>query len=356
MSKAVELITMKPISLLDVIVYVLIVGVSILRRLRLSQIAGLVVSILVNLPWIVIEVLRQHDAQHYSNITNILQHSVIAILGYAFNEVDYQVGRLFFDASNLLMFLRWRGCPTKTFTVKHKHDVLVYQFGDKPSRVILYLHGGGLIVGSVPFYAEFLNLLQSKCDDTIILSPEYTLVPDATFPTQLDEVEAVYQYIVKTYPNAEIVLGSDSAGSLLCQSLLLRLTKHRIKSAFMISPWLDVDDKYHRDQGPGDYISPETASKYGRWYSSKKHNLASPLSWSDDHIKASVPLGGLYITCGGSETLRSDSEILAAITGATLHIEPNEIHAYVLINLYLRRGDRRFDQLDRIVQFIKSPS
>lgn len=386
---------MKAISFIDGVVYFGIVGVSLLCHLSCLETCSLIVSILWNVSYILGQILWYSvfnggtGVHNYRKISNPLQQLIIDVLGYAFNEVDYKIGRLFFSEKNLTLFLRWRltRLPFVTLDIKlnnGKCSLKVYKFaGDivdtNAKSFLLYIHGGGLIVGSVPFYAEFLGLLQSRLPDTIIFSPEYSLVPEAVYPTQLDEVAALFEHIAEAYPSCKIILGGDSAGGLLCQSLLLRLQNthqgRKVHLAFLISPWLDVGCTFQRRQGRGDYISPSAAAKYGGWYSQELTTRASletedshtppanPLSWTHAMIADCVPEGGLYITCGGAETLRSDSERLVSIITkdsakqnqkVVFHVEENEVHAYVLINLYLRRGTRRLQSLDRIVAFIKS--
>lgn len=255
---------MKPLSAVDIVVFFGIVIWSIVFELSVLELISFALDVLLHLPSILYEIglhflgLKKDEKIHYQNISNPLQRFIIQLVAYAFDKVHYRVGRLFFSSTNCLRFLKWRyrgrPLPFTTFTIdgsKAHKAVLVYVFdGGRPvkqaTQVILYIHGGGLIVGSVPFYAEFLASLASQCHNTLIYSPEYDLVPEACYPTQLDQITAVLLRMVRDFPDARVILGGDSAGAGLCQSLLLRLPnngnlqpRENIHSCFYISPWLD---------------------------------------------------------------------------------------------------------------------
>lgn len=376
---------MKPLSLLDIVVFFSIVLVSVISEISTQELLYFAWDILLHIPLIIWTVLKdslglsRHEASHYRNATNPLQQFIVLLLGYAFDRVHYRIGRLFLSSKSCLRFARWRrgkNPPFASFTIagseKHK-DVLVYQFQARGEhqvkQVILYVHGGGLIVGSVPFYSEFLEALASRCSDTVVLSPEYDLVPESSFPVQFNQIQAVHKYITLRYPGTRITVGGDSAGAGLCQSLLLSLSVpssgQRIHKAFYVSPWLDFAGVTTRSAGAGDYISPDAVDRYGKWYTdgllgsaSLAGFEASPLNCSGRLLAGSVPEHGMFIICGGAECLLSDSLTFVsrlkeyATSNVRLHVEPNEIHAFVLTNLYLRRGSRRWSGFNRIIDFL----
>lgn len=385
---------MQEISVLDGLVFFTIILFSMPFHLTLSDIVSLTYLVLANLPsilWpILVNSLGRSEAIHchYRNVSNPVQQIIISLAGLAFDRVHHTTGRLFLNESNCLKFLRWRlgknyGATFQTFTIprseKHK-ELLCYQLDNgiqstnDVRHVILYLHGGGFVVASVPFYIEFLNLLQKGSPHTVVISPEYDLAPESTYPTQLDQLLAIYLYIRTTYRDARIILGGDSAGCALCQALLLSQSSHdsgpEIYKAFYISPWLDLDAICDRSSGYGDFISPQAVKKYGSWYTrtadasgsiagADSQDLASPLSASETALQRSIPVEGMYITCGAAECLRSDAltfmkRVDAGSKRIKFHMEPNEIHAYVLTNLYLRRGSFRFNGLNRILEYLKT--
>lgn len=387
---------MREISVLDGLVFLAIVICLMPFELTVFEICDLVVNVLLHVPLILIRIaleglgFHHSEVSHYRNVANLIQQLIIRLAGFAFDRVSYKAGRLFLGQATCHRFVTWRlgwnhDDYYKTFTIaknKRHKETLMYKIDrgvtdHKVENVILYVHGGGFVVASVMFYLEFLISLQSRIKDTVVISPEYDLVPESTHPTQINQIIASYEYIKRTYPDARVILGGDSAGGGLCQALLLHLSKEEdataarlrgIWKAFYISPWLDLDACYPRAEGHGDFISVDAIKRYGRWYtpgrwngtqpihSIENNNLpASPLSADDEHLKRSIPSGGLYITCGGAECLVSDARNFTSRVkhgSVTLHVEPNEVHAHVLTDLYLRRGPSRFVGFDKICSFI----
>src|SRR4051812_48076019 len=124
-------------------------------------------------------------------------------------------------------------------------------------------------MGSSYFYLEFLLawvslLKQAGYRNPALLALEYSLVPDAVYPTQLQETFAGYEHALSVVENpARVCVAGDSAGATLILSLLLYLGdhseyRHRLPGlAVLISPWpVLVSDKNRDTQS--DYLNSET--------------------------------------------------------------------------------------------------
>lgn len=196
----------------------------------------------------------------------------------------------------------------------------------RPDVIIYYLHGGGFAMGSPWFYLEFLmawaTLLRDgtaaepskmqpswktspavgrRFRNPAVFAPDYTLVPHATFPTQLKQVLRGYEYSVSQFrspqkhnrdsskftngsttpqagPNGQqasttpkVVLSGDSAGSTLALSLLLLLaskpSSHPLppQLAALISPWCRLVSVRNQDT-PSDYLNAESLHLYAKQY------------------------------------------------------------------------------------------
>lgn len=89
--------------------------------------------------------------------------------------------------------------------------------GAGPLPVLVYLHGGGWVVGSIETHDPFCRLL-SEAAGVMILSVNYRLAPEYTFPAGLNDTLAAFHWVVD---NAEsfggdpqrVMLGGDSAGA-----------------------------------------------------------------------------------------------------------------------------------------------
>src|SRR3954471_17175012 len=90
-------------------------------------------------------------------------------------------------------------------------------------------------MGSSYFYLEFLlswlSLLKDsgRFQNPAIFALEYTLVPDASYPAQLYQTVAGYEYVLSMIQDpSKICVSGDSAGATLILSLLLHIASTNI--------------------------------------------------------------------------------------------------------------------------------
>jgi len=96
-------------------------------------------------------------------------------------------------------------------------------------RAIVYFHGGGFVLGSVPYYRRFLSnmAVNQKC---IVFSPDYPKAPENPYPaSQLGCLEAV-KFIFnnageQNIDPKKIIFTGDSAGGMLAVNMWHRLLK-----------------------------------------------------------------------------------------------------------------------------------
>jgi epsilon-lactone hydrolase len=110
-------------------------------------------------------------------------------------------------------------------------------------RCILFLHGGGYIIGSPSLYRHFTWRL-ATATRARVLSLDYRLAPEHPFPAALDDAVTGYQWVLANgvEPERVAVIG-DSAGGGLALALLLRLRDQGIRlpaAAVALSPWTDL--------------------------------------------------------------------------------------------------------------------
>lgn len=110
----------------------------------------------------------------------------------------------------------------------------------KPSKTTccIFVHGGSFVSGSPnssykPFTAQ-LAMLSSL----VFYVPDYTLVPYAQYPTQLDQVLSLARRVRKKYQN--IVLMGDSAGGTIALSAALKAPQLFERCVFL-SPWINLE-------------------------------------------------------------------------------------------------------------------
>jgi acetyl esterase/lipase len=90
---------------------------------------------------------------------------------------------------------------------------------------LLFLHGGGYVMGSAFAYRHLAGALALAADATVLV-PEYRLAPEHPFPAALEDALRAYQWVLGSGPEpAQLTLAGDSAGAGLVLSLVLTLKK-----------------------------------------------------------------------------------------------------------------------------------
>ncbi len=94
------------------------------------------------------------------------------------------------------------------------------------TRTILYLHGGGWILGWYNSYRRMVGHLAKVCGARA-LAVDYRLAPEHPYPAALEDCRAVYHGLLEsgTQPNDMIIAG-DSAGGNLTLTTMLALKKY----------------------------------------------------------------------------------------------------------------------------------
>ena len=96
---------------------------------------------------------------------------------------------------------------------------LALSAGSERGPTILYLHGGGYIVGSAYGYRPLAGALVAAAGVDALV-PDFRLAPEHPFPAALEDALAAYAWLIEQ-PGAQVVLAGDSAGAGLVCSLLL---------------------------------------------------------------------------------------------------------------------------------------
>lgn len=186
-------------------------------------------------------------------------------------------------------------------------------------RGVLYLHGGGYVLGSIDTHAELMARVAASCRAPV-LGVDYRLAPEHPYPAAIDDALASYEHLIDAGIKPEaIVVAGDSAGGGLALALLLKLKelgKPMPAGAVLFSPWSDLTGsgdsvKTRIDVDP--MISPAMLNPMAELYlsgTSANDTLASPL-FAD--LKGLPPL---LIQVGDHEILLDDSTRLATAARA----------------------------------------
>ncbi|MCA9572625.1 MAG: alpha/beta hydrolase, partial [Myxococcales bacterium] len=126
---------------------------------------------------------------------------------------------------------------------------------DAPGPALLWMHGGGLIMGDPRLDGPFLAHV-AESFGAVVASAKYRLAPESPFPAGLDDCVAAFDWLA-SQPEVDptrIAVGGQSAGGGLAAALCQRLRdRGGVQPAFqaLVYPMLD-DRSAWADPGPED--------------------------------------------------------------------------------------------------------
>ncbi|WP_420452984.1 alpha/beta hydrolase fold domain-containing protein [Ilumatobacter sp.] len=182
-----------------------------------------------------------------------------------------------------------------------------------PARHVLYIHGGGYVLGSPRTHVAMCARLARRADAAITVI-DYRLAPEHPYPAAIDDCVAAYRELASRVDPAVVAIAGDSAGggAALATLCALRDAGDRLPAcAYLQSPWTDLTASGETVRTMVDddvMIDAATISETGRQYAGDRpldHPGVSPLF---------ADLSGLpptLIQTGTHEVLLSDSTRLA---------------------------------------------
>lgn len=112
-----------------------------------------------------------------------------------------------------------------------------------PHRVLLFVHGGGFMLGSARGFAGVAAAFAHAAAANALV-PDYRLAPEHPYPAALNDVLMAYETLLERGHSArQIGLVGDSAGGALVMALLAKLKERRLPrpaAVALVSPWLDL--------------------------------------------------------------------------------------------------------------------
>src|SRR5215213_1983516 len=217
-----------------------------------------------------------------------------------------------------------------------------------PARVILFLHGGGYISGSISSHRHMIAQAGREAGART-LALGYRLAPEHPFPAALEDAVAGYRFLLSQgFAPRRIALAGESAGGGLAVAALVRLRDAGDPlpaCAWLSSPWVDLENtgttmetKAAVDPLISKPYLAELAGMYLRGADARAP-LASPLHAD---LRGLPPM---LIQAGSAETLLDDAVRLAGAAGAadlrvTLQVWPDMIHAWTLFYPQVTAGRR----------------
>jgi acetyl esterase/lipase len=180
--------------------------------------------------------------------------------------------------------------------------------------IILYLHGGAYVVGSIASHREYLVRL-ANATRAKILAINYRLAPEHPFPAALEDAVSAYRWLLAGgAPPGDLLLAGDSAGGGLALAALLALRAGDDPlpaGAICLSPWVDLaltGASVRTKAAVDPILTPASLETSARLYAAG-HALTDPLI--SPLYAALDGLPPLLIQAGSDEILLDDALRLA---------------------------------------------
>ena len=231
--------------------------------------------------------------------------------------------------------------------------------GADPHKVVMYLHGGGYVIGSMHSHAKLVGHI-CKAAGVRGLNVDYRLAPEHPHPAAVEDAIIAYRWLLtEGIAPGRIVISGDSAGGGLTVATLVAIRDRdlpRPAAGVPLSPWIDLEGtgesmttRAHLDlvvdatglKGMADmFLQGQSASD----------PLAAPLHANFEGVAP------MYIQVGDEETLLDDSARLAeraSAAGVDVRIDvfPEMQHVFQLGAGNLPEAD---EAVARIGEYIRA--
>lgn len=225
-------------------------------------------------------------------------------------------------------------------------------------RAILYLHGGGYVIGSINTHRALAGRL-SRAAKARVLVIDYRLAPEHPHPAPVEDAVAAYRWMLaQGLKPSRIAVAGDSAGGGLTAATLVAIRDAKLPvpaAGALLSPWVDMEG-IGESMTTKDKIDP-MVHKEGLLNMAKAflggQNPRTPLAAPLYADLAGLP--PLLIQVGTSETLLDDASRLAERAkkaGVNVTYEPwqNMIHVWHLFAPMLDEGQQAIEKIGAFVR------
>jgi acetyl esterase/lipase len=220
-------------------------------------------------------------------------------------------------------------------------------------RTVLYLHGGGYVIGSTRSHRDLVQRI-ARAARARVLSIDYRLAPEHPHPAAVEDALAAYRWLLASGVAASrVAIAGDSAGGGLTAATLVALRDAGDPlpaAAVLLSPWVDLEGLGESMRSKAEIdpmVQREALLRMAELYlggQDPRTPLAAPLH-ADLH-----GLPPLLIQVGTAETLLDDSLRFAEkarAQGVEVILEPWEdmIHVWQAFAALLPEGQQAIERI-----------
>ena len=227
----------------------------------------------------------------------------------------------------------------------------------RPSRHILFLHGGAYATGSPALYRH-ISWRFADAARAQFIAIEYRLAPEHPFPAAVDDALQAWRALLGEGANpSHCAIMGDSAGGGLALALALRLRDAGVPlpgAIVAISPWTDLAITGRSAQPPAadPMLYSEHLAEYAAQYladTDPRHPYASPLYGDPRGLPPTL------LQVGSDEILRDDSvrmtqSMREAGCNITLEVWPRMPHVWHAFAPIMPEARRAIARIGAFVQ------
>lgn len=237
--------------------------------------------------------------------------------------------------------------------------------------VILYYHGGALYLQATMYHIIYLlalleALLQKTPDSRVSIAiVDYRLLPNHTFPAQLQDSIEAYDDLTVKQGFTNLILMGDSAGGLLVMTLMASRKKEPPREVeppktqveptglILFFPWAGskgaVDTGSYKKNKESDIVTAESLRYWAKLYANNNMELfespwVSPSRGSKKFWEDVVDPARTFVLYGSGEILADDIEKwidLVDVPATNVHVDINGCHASPMIQFGMSKPDFR---------------
>jgi acetyl esterase/lipase len=212
--------------------------------------------------------------------------------------------------------------------------------GEPPQRTILWLHGGGWVIGDLDHADHDCRGLCLETRSTVV-SVDYRLAPEHRFPAGLEDAYSALEWLSAELASApgpkQLVLGGDSAGGNLAAAVCLMARERggpAVDNQLLLYPATssECDTSSYRDFAEGYLLTREMMQRFWSLYTpdpgTSRDSAASVLRAADLH-----GLPAATVVIAGCDVLRDEAEAYAErlrLAGVPVEVlrYPGQLHGF----------------------------
>ena len=234
---------------------------------------------------------------------------------------------------------------------------------DRTLPALLYVHGGGWVVGDLDTHDSVCRALARRAE-CVVLALDYRLAPENPFPAAVEDAWAGLNWLRDHAADlgadpGRIAVGGDSSGGNLSAVLAQRARDRdgpKLAAQVLIYPVTDCDfdTASYRDAATGYGLTRDSMLWYWNQYLPDEARRVSPEA---SPLRA-ADLGGLppalVITCKLDPLASEGAAYAEALRSAGVRVEhvnePDMIHGYIRMNGVVSRARKSWDDCARFLR------